>query len=302
MADDPRVHIGPAGWSYDDWEGIVYGSGLGVARLDAVADLFRVIEINSTFYGTPSPRTTEGWARRVAHRTGFQFTAKLVKVFTHDDPRHWTLKARDEFRDAMKPLSEAGLLGAVLAQFPWFYQAGESNLTRLQRIRNAFPDLPLVLEVRHRSWLEEGWLEKVSSLGYSFCNVDQPLASSSIELTSLITGPLGYLRLHGRNRDKWFSKDAQVHEKYDYLYSEAEIERLVKVCEELRARTDRMFVIANNHFEGKGPANALEIYQALTGETVRVPPGMLAAFPHLERLKRLQLPNPHVHHAAAGAH
>ena len=80
MAYVPKVYVGPAGWSYDDWEGIVYPAGLGAERLDAVAKLFNVIEINSTFYGSPNPGNAARWVERVAAFEDFRFTTKLVKL------------------------------------------------------------------------------------------------------------------------------------------------------------------------------------------------------------------------------
>ncbi len=281
MNDGARVFVGPAGWSYDDWDEIVYRRGLGKQRLPAVARLFPVIEINSTFYRSPSPRSAESWRDAVADLDGFRFTAKLVRLFTHDDPKTWTLKGRDDFRDGVEPLREAGRLGALLVQFPFYYDATDDNLHRLSRIRKAFPQHELVLEVRHRSWLETANLERISSLGYSFCNADQPLAQESIPVGEVVTGPVGYLRLHGRNAEKWFQKGAPVHEKYDYLYSEQELDRMAEIAQKLIEKTDQLYVVANNHFAGQGPANALEMQYALTGRKVSAPQTLVEKYPRL---------------------
>jgi uncharacterized protein YecE (DUF72 family) len=280
-----RCFVGPAGFSYADWEGIVYAPGLGAARLDAVARLFDLIEINTSFYGPLARKTSEDWVARVRAKAGFRFTAKLSRRFTHDDPKSWTLADRDDFAAGVAPLAEAGLLGPLLCQFPFFFSASDVNLHRLARIRKAFPERGLVLEVRHSSWIEAATLERVRDLGYSFCNVDQPLAATSIPLGDVVTGPTGYLRLHGRNAEKWFDKRAAVHEKYDWLYSEPEVARLVQTAARIRERTEELYVVANNHFAGKGPANALEIAQALTGACPEVPESLVAAYPRLARLR-----------------
>jgi uncharacterized protein YecE (DUF72 family) len=139
--------------------------------------------------------------------------------------------------------------------------------------------------VRHRSWIEEANLRRVSELGFSFCNVDQPLAQSSIALGDWVTGPIGYLRIHGRNATKWFDRNAAMHEKYDWLYSEAEVATLVETAGRLRAHTEELYVVANNHFAGKGPANALEIAHALAGACGEVPESLVAVYPRLARLR-----------------
>jgi uncharacterized protein YecE (DUF72 family) len=281
-----RLFVGPAGWSYDDWQGIVYprtSKADALDRLDAIARLFNLVEINTSFYGPPSPRTTEQWVERVRAIPGFRFTAKLVRRFTHEDPSTWKLADRDTFRDGMQPLREAGLLGPLLCQFPHWFTATDESFVRLARIRRAFPDDRLVLEVRHRSWIEPASLARVRDLGCSFCNLDQPRARDSIELGAWVTGPIGYLRLHGRNAAKWFDRNAKVHEKYDWAYSEEETRELVAVAADLRERTEELHVVANNHYVGKGPATALEIAQALTGVLPELPASLVAAFPRLAR-------------------
>src|SRR5215204_7057458 len=81
-----RIHIGPAGWSYKDWKGVVYPhkAGSKLDPLSYLAQFFDTIEINSSFYRPPTPSTTKSWARRVAANPAFTFTAKLHRVFTHE--------------------------------------------------------------------------------------------------------------------------------------------------------------------------------------------------------------------------
>jgi uncharacterized protein YecE (DUF72 family) len=80
---EQRTRVGPAGWSYKDWEGFVYPQQPG-RRFDPLAYLakfFDTIEINSTFYRPPSASAATSWVRRVAHNSRFKFTAKLNRVF-----------------------------------------------------------------------------------------------------------------------------------------------------------------------------------------------------------------------------
>jgi hypothetical protein len=52
MSKKGNVRLGPAGWSYKDWEGIVYPQKPG-AKFDPceyLARFFETIEINSSFY------------------------------------------------------------------------------------------------------------------------------------------------------------------------------------------------------------------------------------------------------------
>src|SRR5919108_1697897 len=125
--DPKRIRVGPAGWSYKDWAGQVYPQPQprGFDPLTYLAQYVDAVEINSTFYRTPDPKTTRRWAARVADHPAFRFTAKLGQGFTHEGPA----RAEEEaaFRQAMAPLQEAGKLGAVLRQFPYRFHHTPEN-------------------------------------------------------------------------------------------------------------------------------------------------------------------------------
>ncbi len=115
-----RLLLGVAGWSYDDWKGVVYPSSppRRFDPLSYIAGFVDLVEINSTFYNPCTPRTAESWAGKAAGHDRFRFTAKLFKGFTHSKPEQWDRSEIERYQDGIRPLEEAGLLGAVLAQFP----------------------------------------------------------------------------------------------------------------------------------------------------------------------------------------
>ena len=132
-----RIHVGPAGWSYKDWEGVVYPakSGSKFDPLAYLAQFFDTIEINSSFYRPPSASTSKSWAKRVAQNPHFLFTAKLHQVFTHERGKA-TREDETMFREGMDPLAEAGKLGAVLLQFPWSFKNTRRSLL-LEKLSSA---------------------------------------------------------------------------------------------------------------------------------------------------------------------
>src|SRR2546430_2028737 len=81
------VRIGTAGWSYKDWEGIFYPSGMSRRKqhpLEYLARFFDTTEINTSFYGPLKPEWAKLWCRKVAAANKkFMFTAKLYRAFTH---------------------------------------------------------------------------------------------------------------------------------------------------------------------------------------------------------------------------
>ena len=110
------LRIGPAGWAYKDWNGIVYPAGLKNAeRLDYLARYFDVIEINTSFYSPISAATAKRWCEEVASNPHFRFTAKMWKAITHE---HVAGKDADEaIHESFAPLLDASRLGALLLQF-----------------------------------------------------------------------------------------------------------------------------------------------------------------------------------------
>src|SRR5947208_17193022 len=124
MAD---IRIGPAGWDYPDWRGVVYPEvgrtkGKKFDPLAYLARYFRTIEINSTFYGPASAKTAGAWASRVADVPGFRFTAKLWRRFTHERGTAFTSEEVAKAREGFDLLAAEGRLGAVLLQFPWSFR------------------------------------------------------------------------------------------------------------------------------------------------------------------------------------
>ena len=280
----PIIRIGPAGWSYKDWEGVVYPQkpGKNFDPLAYLARFFNTIEINSSFYRPPTVSTTESWVKRVAAvNKSFTFTAKLHRLFTHERGKA-TRKDEKEFRDGMAPFMKAGKLGALLLQFPWSFKNTDEDRVYLAKLLEQFSEYPLVLEVRHTSWNNESVYEWLEERGVGICNIDQPVFSRSIRPAARTTSPVGYVRMHGRNYQNWFRDKAPRDERYNYLYSLDELDPWLTRIKQVSKQTRETYVITNNHFRGQAVVNALEIKAALTEERV---PGPEPLFEHYSRLE-----------------
>src|SRR5215216_916661 len=278
----PMIRVGPAGWSYKDWEGVVYPQkpGKSFDPLEYLAQFFNTIEINSSFYRPPTPSTTKSWVNRVATNKEFAFTAKLHRLFTHERGKA-TAEDEKAFREGMDVLAKARKLGSVLLQFPWSFKNTADDRIYLAKLLEQFSDYPLVLEVRHTSWNTPEVYEWLEERGVGICNIDQPVFAKSIRPQSLTTSPVGYVRLHGRNYKEWFRDKAQPHERYDYLYSIDELEPWLVRIKEVAKQTRETYVITNNHFRGKAVVNAVEIKAALTEEPVPAPEPLFKVYPRL---------------------
>ena len=276
------LRVGPAGWNYKDWEGIVYPGASSFDSLAFLAEYCDTIEINSSFYAPPRPKDTAAWARRVHNNPRFKFTAKAWQKLSHEEraAEESSLAANcDEVRRSMAPLVEAGVLGALLIQFPWRFRYVPENMDYLDRLIRLLPDFPLVLEVRHGSWNQELFYDLLRDRRVAFCNVDQPLIGNSIKPGERATSRLGYFRLHGRNYANWFREDAGRDARYDYLYTKQEIRHLSAQIRKVHQTTDETYAITNNHFRGQALVNAMEILEELDGVRPPVPPMLAASYP-----------------------
>ncbi len=279
------IRVGVAGWDYPDWAGVVYPARPG-SRFDRLAYLARfvdAVEINTTFYHPADPRRTASWARRVRGRSGFRFTAKAHRSWTHEsdapaDAVLGTLRG-------LEPLRGAGLLGAILVQFPQSFHRSGASLARLERVLDAARGWPLVVEVRHASWGHGQTRDVLRARGVGLCVVDQPRAGgTTLAAVPAVTSEIAYLRLHGRNERDWFREDAGRDARYDYLYGIGELRPLADAALAMAREAAEVFVIQNNHFRGKGLANALMMKRLVGGEPPESPEELVAVYPELRDL------------------
>ena len=276
MSEAPKIRVGPAGWSYSDWEGTVYPPhGSKFDHLAYLASFFDTIEINSPFYRIPPPAHAKSWVRRVGANRDFRFTTKVFRGFTHEKAKLASADVK-AFRDYLDPLMESGRLGAILLQFPWSFKNGPETCERLEALFRAFGDYPKALEVRHASFQNEEFVRFLDEQNVGWVNVDQPLFHDSVKPSDTATGPVAYARLHGRNYEKWFAH-SESWERYNYLYSEKELDPWVERIERMASNKDT-YVITNNHFRGQAIVNAGDLKRSL-GQEGRVPPQLAEVYP-----------------------
>ena len=242
--------FGVAGWSYADWKGIVYPRGCK-DTLRFVADRVDLIEINNSFYRPPLAEHCASWVARTAEPGTF-FTAKLPRECTHERVRDAGFFA--DVRAGFLPLLQSGRCLGLLAQFDYRFGYGSEAVEHLAILAGHFGcEVPLFIEVRHRSWNDQRALDAVRGLGISIAALDYPGAGSGFSLdVPSVTGDrdVAYYRLHGRNK-AWFKKGAGRDEVYDWDYSPSEVEEIQRRLQRLASGASRTLVVANNHFHGK---------------------------------------------------
>jgi len=266
-----EVRIGTSGWNYPSggygpWTGVFYPLKQGQAipgkkrkfdELEYYAERFNTVEINNTFYRPPASKTSQSWATRTPE--GFEFSLKLFQQFTHK--RDVTQTDVDDFKRGLEPLAEAGKLGALLCQFPASFKRDDEAVAYLTWLLTTFVDYRLAVELRHRSWSDR-FGETITLLNEhdaAFVHIDEPKFRTSIrqnQLPNITT--FYYLRAHGRNAKKWWHHEHK-DERYDYLYSAAEMAEFGETLKAVRQIVPKTYAYMNNHADAKSVANAVEL-------------------------------------------
>ncbi len=294
------ILIGASGYSYPGppprgWSGAFYPEGKPRAfdELKYYSQVFNAVEINNTFYRPPAPAVAKQWVERTP--ADFIFAIKLWQKFTHPtkifrnkSAQEWepaTTSDFDEFRAGILPVAEAGKLGALLLQYPAGFHYSSANMERLQQTLRWFYDYPKAVELRHKSWSENdnAVKELLQENRASGVLIDEPKFDTSIRQQLESVGDLFYFRAHGRNAKAWWNPK-ESWERYDYLYSRAEItEHAKRIQRAVRTRpVKKVLAFYNNHARANATANAIMLAQEL-GVRLRAMPSeaMLARFPEL---------------------
>jgi uncharacterized protein YecE (DUF72 family) len=261
------------------------------------AEHFDTVEVNSSFYRVPAVTATKSWAARTP--PGFEFALKLYQKFTHPemflkatgrDPSDLDRADVDAFRAAIEPLADAGKLGPLLAQFPASFKNEPDSRGYLEWLLQAFKEVPLAVELRHRSFSDDPGetLQLLAQYGAALVQIDEPKFRFSIRQNRLANvKTFYYMRLHGRNAAQWWSHE-KSEDRYNYLYTEAELDPIVEDVQEASRDVKKTYLYANNHFSAKSVANAANIKhklgQRLEGE---YPEAFVERYPDLKGLVKI---------------
>jgi uncharacterized protein YecE (DUF72 family) len=265
---------GVAGWDYPDWAGPVYPSSrASFDRLHYLSRFIDLVEINATFYRPNTTQHAEQWLRRIESNPRFLFTAKVHRSWTHTDD-----SPGDDDLEGLRPLREAGRLGALLLQFPASFHATPRSMERLHRLADCAAGWPLVVEVRDAGWGRAEIWEPFAARRLSRCIVDQPQASpNTLPATADAAAPLPYLRLHGRRAALWFDPRATRDSRYDYQYRMETLKPLLALLEPENPRTG--FIVMNNHPRGQALVNAMQIRHLLGEAELEAPASLVESYP-----------------------
>jgi uncharacterized protein YecE (DUF72 family) len=253
-----RVKIGTSGYRYKDWEGIFYPSDLPPGqKLEYYATHFNVAEINSTYYSIPNQAVFFHLQRKTP--PNFEFIVKTHQETTHrrkDNPR-----AMKELIAALAPLIEADKFKGFLAQFPYSFKNTPYNRDYLIKTRDLAVDFPLFVEFRNWTWNQPEITSFLKENRIGYVNVDEPPLRGLLPPQAIATTDIAYVRFHGRNQENWWNGSNET--RYDYLYSDGELDEWLNRLENLSKRSLKTYIFFNNHPKGKAIQNALSLIKLL---------------------------------------
>jgi len=248
--DKKLLHLGTSGWGYKDWLGKIYEPGSkSTDFLRQYAKRFEVVEIDSTFYGTPRPTTIEKWAAVTTEN--FRFAPKVPQQITHEKRLQDCDDLWGEFIEVMSGLGPR--LGPVVLQFDYKFTSAKFKRVLFDFLEQHGDEARLCVEVRHKSWLNPAFYDRLRALNIALVLNDlYYMPRLSVETADFV-----YIRLIG-NR-KVTGDD----------FSERTLDRSLELdwwAGRIRAFMERgleVYAFANNHYEGHAPDTINELQRRI---------------------------------------
>jgi uncharacterized protein YecE (DUF72 family) len=263
------LRIGTSAFTAAGWPGSFYPDGLPEREyLTYYATKFDTVEVDSTFYRTPSLSTVKGWNAKTP--PGFLFAAKVPQVITHEKV---LVDCDAEFKEFIEVMDNLGdKLGPLLLQFGYFnkktFVGVNDFLARLRPFLKKLPkDHKFAVEIRNKSWLIPQFIEALRERGVALALIDQawmPRPAKWFEKFDPITADFTYVRWLGDR--KGIEQETRVWDKI-IVDRTAELAEWVEVLKKVHERRIQILAFANNHFQGFGPAT-LEEFKKLWGRQV----------------------------------
>jgi uncharacterized protein YecE (DUF72 family) len=288
-----KILVGTASWSDPGFVEHWYPKKMPAGdRLAWYAQHFETVEVNSTFYSAPDARMVERWCRSTPD--GFIFDVKLHQLLSRHSTNRKLLPPAlqksaesdekgkvkltpqieaamiEQFRHSLEILRGEGKLGALLLQLSPGFSPRKHKLTELDDLLAALSDYRLAVELRNRNWVEgeeiETTLDFLRKHSATFVAVDAPAEKHFTimppDLNAITNRELAYLRLHGRDA-RAYTTGKTVAARFNYNYSDAEIDEVAKRARKLAKETAEVHVVFNNNALDYAPHAALRMRKAL---------------------------------------
>ena len=269
---DSTLRIGTSAFTAAGWPGAFYPPRLKSSDyLSYYAQHFDVVEIDSTFYGTPRVSVVQSWDAKTPE--GFLFAAKVPQEITHQK----VLKDCDaDFKTFLTTMDTLGeKLGPLLFQFGKFDKYSFKSLDDfLERLIPFLKKLPkghrFAVEIRNKNWLVPKFADILREHGVALALIDQSWMPRPWEMKDqfdLITSDFTYVRWLGDRKgieEKTTTWDRVIVDR------QGDLSEWVSLLKKVQERRIMILAFANNHYAGFGPGT-VDLFRSLWGDGLPKP-------------------------------
>lgn len=183
-----RLYVGTSGFAYAGWIPRFYPTGLRASEFLAhYASRLPAVELNNTYYASPSGPKVAGWVG--ATPDDFRFAVKAQRGGSFRALQADPVAAVPWLTGPYRAFGER--LGTVLFRVPEGVRRDDAKLTAM--LAQWPVDLPLTMEFQDPSWHVDEVFAALAGAGAALCTTDLP--EDEAPPTIRRTGPFLYLRL-----------------------------------------------------------------------------------------------------------
>ncbi|WP_132744740.1 DUF72 domain-containing protein [Scopulibacillus darangshiensis] len=279
------IYVGLTGWGDHP---AVYDHPSKGTKLQMYSSHFPIVELDSAFYAILPEKNYVNWIKETPD--SFSFIVKAYQTLTGhgrgDSPDQGLKETFAAFKSSIRPLIEAGKLGAVLFQYPPWFECTKENVNLLRFTKEIMADVPLALEFRNQSWFADGMKEKtlafMKSEMWIHAVCDEPQSGVGSVPTVLVptNEDKTIVRMHGRNTEGWVNRGQPNWRevRYLYRYNRNELEAWKEKLQALQKDTKDIYVLFNNNSGGDAADNANTLLTLLDIKYEGLAPKQLGLF------------------------
>jgi uncharacterized protein YecE (DUF72 family) len=274
MPGSSQIRLGTSSFTAAGWSGTFYPLGMKSADyLSHYSGKFDTVEVDSTFYGTPTAQAVTNWERKTP--AGFIFSVKIPQIITHEKILLDCDAEFEEFVSTMEILGEK--LGPMVFQFPFFsdeiFPSDAQFISRLEAFLRKLPcgKHKFAVEIRNKYWLTPRFAELLREHNVALVLQDQawmPRPEELFEKFDPITADFTYIRWLGDR--KGIEKTTKTWNK-TIVDRTTELRGWVDVCHKIQRRGVTIYAYANNHYSGFGPATVEQFRQICAENAMETP-------------------------------
>jgi uncharacterized protein YecE (DUF72 family) len=195
-----------------------------------------------------------------------KFSVKAFQDMTHALDKSRCQQLVFEFKKALDPLLFNNLLLCVLFQFPESFHYDKQERIYLDNLIKEMSDIPIVVEMRNTKWQNDNVYNALRERKAGWCITDNPDLKNLPKLDFICTSDIAYIRFHGRNAAMWYTGDNVT--RYDYMYSDTELQAFVNPILELLKNTKIVQLFFNNHAKAQATVNAKKLELLVSGQNL----------------------------------